>query len=140
MPVKVDPYRELAEQVRQLADQRTIPLPQAFVVWFLKAFADASDDESIGSLAGANRDKGIDAIYVDDDADIVFIVQGKYRRLGAGAENRSEIIAFANLADRFLGREKDIEDLVVRADPSQHKLMRRAYKRVQQGHQLQLHF
>src|SRR5712692_1856041 len=134
MPVKVDAPQELDRQVGEIADQRGVPPSQAFVVWFLRAYADANDDDCIKALAGANRDKGIDAIWVDDDADIVFVVQGKFRGANAGAESRAEVISFAHLADRFLGAKADFDDLVSRADAGQRGLMRRAYQRVQQGH------
>jgi len=64
----------------------------------------------------------------------------KYRGSGAGAEPRSDVIAFAQLSPVFLGPKSGFEEFVRRADASQHNLMHRAYGKVQNGYQLQLYF
>lgn len=77
-----------------------------FVAWFLKCFVTEKEDEAIAALVGGPGDKSLDAIFVDEQAKKVFIVQGKYRqRLGAGAEHRSDVTAFAELANTFSDNE-----------------------------------
>jgi len=55
---------------------------------------------------GGPRDKSLDAIFVDEPAKKVFIVQGKYRqRLNGATEHRSDVTAFADLANTFSDNE-----------------------------------
>src|ERR1700728_4633683 len=73
-----------------------------FVSWFLKCFVTEKEEEAIAALVGGPNDKSLDAIFVDEPAKKVFIVQGKYRhRMDAGTEHRSDVTAFAALAHTF---------------------------------------
>jgi len=74
------PIQELGRQIKELQDRHPALKPhEAFVAWFLTAFAAGPDREEacVRSLTGASRDKGMDAVFVDDDPGIVYVVQGK---------------------------------------------------------------
>lgn len=55
---------------------------ELFVLWFLRAFVTEDEKAAVDSLIGVSGDKGVDAIYIDDKARDVFIIQGKYREQG----------------------------------------------------------
>ena len=53
---------------------------ELFVLWFRRAFV-AEDEATVTSaLCGGQRDKGVDAVLIDDPALIVFVVPGKHRQ------------------------------------------------------------
>ena len=64
-----DQLHELREHFPKLKDD------ELFLVWFLRAFITESEDEAVKSLTGISRDKGIDAVFIDEPARIVFIIQ-----------------------------------------------------------------
>jgi hypothetical protein len=108
-----------------------------FVAWFLRAFVTDSEDEAVEALTGVTKDKGIDAILIDDPAKMVFIVQGKYRReLGKTLEARADVVSFANLASdlasdngSFQSLIQDIDQLVrQRLQDARERIHRRKYR------------
>ena len=105
--------RQLANEkdlARELADIRerfpVLQADQLFVAWFLRAFLTEGEQDAVNSLTGGSGDKGVDAVHVDDQARAVSIVQGKYRASGK-RENRSDIVAFAQLANELTAPSKD---------------------------------
>lgn len=91
---------EMRERFPRLQDS------DLFVAWFLKCFVTEKEEEAISALVGGPRDKSLDAIFVDEPAKKVFIVQGKYRqRTGGALEHRSDVTAFAELAHTFSDNE-----------------------------------
>src|SRR5947199_146537 len=102
---------ELKVQVDEIRDRHSTLQPdQAFVAWFLQAIVPEStnEDQSISdALTGGSGDKNLDAIYIANDPKTVFLVQGKYQLRGRPApEKRSDLVAFAQLAQPFLGRSE----------------------------------
>jgi hypothetical protein len=93
---------ELAAELRRLRSFQDGNLRDdaLFVLWFLLAYA--SDDSyapSRASLTGASGDKGLDAVYIDDDRRLVILVQGKYRSgVMQHAESYAEIDRFMEFA------------------------------------------
>jgi len=104
-----------------------------FVLWFLRAYVTDSDERAVEGITGGSNDKGVDALLIDENAQAVFIVQGKYRRrLGEKIENRSDVIAFAELAD-FLHTWEDDEAQAFLSDAhaAVAEMLRTARKKVQ---------
>lgn len=105
-----DLRRELGEfrdRYPKLADD------ELFVLWFLRAFVTESDSDATAALCGGARDKGVDAVLIDDPARIVFLVQGKYRKeIAAKAEHRGDVTGFAQLAADLCGDAKGFASLV----------------------------
>ena len=88
--------QDMRERYARLQDS------ELFVAWFLKCFVTESESQAIAGLVGGPRDKSLDAIFVDDAAKAVFLVQGKYRqRAGRTLERRSDVTVFADLANSF---------------------------------------
>jgi len=72
---------------------------EVFVLWFLRAFIAEDEQDAAKALCGGSHDKGIDAVFIDHDTKIVFIVQGKYRQgIGLKNEHRPDIVSFAQIA------------------------------------------
>jgi hypothetical protein len=72
-----------------------------FVLWFLRAYLTENESVAANAVCGGVSDKGIDAVLVDNNARTVFIAQGKYRhKLGQLVEKRSDVLAFADVANR----------------------------------------
>jgi hypothetical protein len=71
----------LKAKVQRLAKRFAASENQAFLIWFLSAILDLTEDEAFeaASLDGAN-DKGIDGFYVDNDQGRVIIAQSKYNQ------------------------------------------------------------
>jgi len=112
-----------------------------FVAWFLKCFVTEKEDEAIAALVGGSKDKSLDAIFVDEPAKKVFVVQGKYRhRMDAGTEHRSDVTAFADLAHIFADNEafaSYIEGLETAAAGKAEAARKRLHSR---GYRLQLYY
>jgi hypothetical protein len=93
-------YGDLNAQLKDLGTRfHQLSEDEKFIVWFLRAYLTDSEQQAVDALSGGSRDKGIDAILIDDAAKAVFIVQAKYRaKLAGTAEKRQDVIAFAHLA------------------------------------------
>ena len=112
-----------------------------FVAWFLKCFVTEKEDEAIAALVGGSKDKSLDAIFVDEPAKKVFVVQGKYRhRMDSGTEHRSDVTAFADLAHIFADNgafASYIEGLETAAAGKAEAARKRLHSR---GYRLQLYY
>jgi len=97
---------------------------ELFVLWFLRAFVTESESDAAAALCGGPRDKGVDAVLIDDPARIVFVVQGKYRKeLAVKAEHRGDVAGFAQLAVDVCGDSKAFASLAKDMSPEVlHKL------------------
>ncbi|MDP4236966.1 MAG: hypothetical protein Q8919_11015, partial [Bacteroidota bacterium] len=49
----------------------TLSPDNAFILWFLQAFILDDDKDIVKAIKGVSRDKGIDAIFIDDKARVV---------------------------------------------------------------------
>lgn len=115
---------------------------ELFVLWFLRAFLTENEDEASRSVCGGPRDKGVDAVLVDDDTRNVFIVQGKYRReAGVKAESRGDVLGFAELGTIITGPARPFADLLTDISPEVGKRLEEARKRiVSRDYRLQLYY
>ena len=144
-----DGLGELRREVSELRGTYNLKPDEAFVMWFLRAATVGTEDgieegdaRCRDALTGGKNDKNMDAVYIDDNAEKVFIIQGKYRGTPQKrAESRSELIAFANLSDDFTGPPSRFKALVAGADPSVQRLLKDAYGRIERRNfQLELQF
>lgn len=51
---------------------------QRFVAWYLRNIHNLNTFETKACIIDGRDDKQIDAVYVDDQAQIVYIIQGKF--------------------------------------------------------------
>ncbi len=121
---------EFKERYPKLSDD------ELFVLWFLRAFVAEDEGSAASALCGGPRDKGIDAVLIDDAARIVFMVQGKYRhKVAAKAERREDVTGFAQLAadlcgdgPAFVSLCKDLSPEVSRRlDEARTRIRKRGY-------------
>jgi hypothetical protein len=118
---------ELGEHFPRFADD------DLFVLWFLRAYVTESVDRAAEAIIGGSRDKGVDAILIDDAARAVFLVQGKYRKtLDGKVESRSDIVAFAELAARLHGEDdEEFRSYLADTDAAVAERLRTARRKVQ---------
>jgi hypothetical protein len=138
-PSEIDLRRELADfhdRYPKLGDD------ELFVLWFLRAFV--TDDESIATsaLCGGPRDKGVDAVLIDDLARIVFVVQGKYRqKVVAKTEHRGDVAGFAQLAMGVCGDGPSFASLAKDLSPEVLRRLEEARNRIRKrGYELQMFY
>jgi hypothetical protein len=102
-----------------------------FILWFLRARFTESEDAAATALVGIAGEKAVDAVLVDDQAKTVVIVQGKYRKgIGLKTEDRSGVLAFAELAQRIWEDPKSYRDFEKDLDPAVRDALRRARERI----------
>lgn len=130
---ETDLRREIAEfrdRYPKLGDD------ELFVLWFLRAFVAEDESAATSGLCGGPRDKGVDAVLIDDPARIVFVVQGKYRQKVAGKnEHRGDVAGFAQLAvdlcgdgAAFASLAKDLSPEVLgRLEDARSRIRKRGY-------------
>jgi uncharacterized protein YpmB len=104
-----DFFKDLTKEVLEIKDRNPQLLDDsAFVVWFLRAFITEDEKQAVDSLTGQAGDKSSDAIYLDHDNRIAFVVQGKYHSHNHSIEPRSSIIALADLGRSILSDRLEI--------------------------------
>lgn len=70
-----------------------------FTLWFLVSYLIDDEGTAANSLVGGAGDKGVDAIWVDDAAKAVFVIQSKFREsLGDKQENRNDVLGILEVA------------------------------------------
>lgn len=128
--------QEFRERYHALGDD------ELFVLWFLRAFVTEREADAAAALCGGAGDKSVDAVLIDDPARIVFLVQGKYRKdLGAKAEKRTDVTAFAQLAVDLTGAADGFASLVKDMAPEVQRKLEDARNRVtRRGYALQLYY
>jgi hypothetical protein len=136
---KVD-ITTLVKEVRLVHEQNPAwTLDNAFVHWFLQAFLVPDADSAAKAVTGVSHDKGVDGIFVDDDLEKVFILQGKFHQgPKAPLESRSEILAFTQLASRVVGGQADFSALLEGIDGAVGDRLALVRKRVK-GRKYALH-
>ena len=105
MPTPTLTEVDLRRELDELKDRYpTLADDELFVLWFLRAFVADDEASAAAALCGGPRDKGVDAVQIDDSARTVFVIQGKYRqKVAAKAEHRGDVIGFAKLAADLCG-------------------------------------
>lgn len=109
-----------------------------FTLWFLRAYVTENEQKAAAAVVNGSNDKGIDGIYIDDNARAVFVVQAKYRKqLNKASEKIADVKQFAELS-HVLGNYDNasfkefiedadlvVKDLLVEV---RRKLQRQGYK------------
>jgi len=89
-----------------VADIRTrfphLAADDLFVLWFLRAYVTERESKASEAILGGAKDKGVDAILIDDAMRCVFVVQAKYRQsLGEVAEKRNDVVTLGEIAGKL---------------------------------------
>jgi AIPR protein len=133
--MKEDFFDNLTKEVLEIKDRNPqLSDDNAFVAWFLRAFIAEDEKQAIEALTGKAGDKSSDAIYIDHDNRLVFIVQGKYHSHNHAVEPRSHVIALADLGRSILcDRSEAFKAILNKANPTVQKKLEEArnyiYKR-----------
>jgi hypothetical protein len=141
--MKDDFFKELKKEILEIKDRNPqLTDDNAFVAWFLRAFITDDEKQAIESLTGQALDKGADAVFIDHDNRIVFIVQGKYHSRSQVSESRSHIIALAALGRSIATDKADsFKTLLNKANPAVQKSFEEARKYIlQRDYQLILYY
>ena len=98
-----------------------------FIIWFLRAYVTDDVELAARSVTNGKSDKGVDAVFVDDRSDIVFIIQSKFRQKYSVIEKRSEIISFCDIANIIMDKNGDeFKHYTIDMDPSTAEKLRNA--------------
>lgn len=127
------------EDLRNSVDELRESYPQyrdddLFVLWFLRAYV-TDRDEAAQAITGGARDKGIDALLIDDVSKSISIVQGKYRhKLDGKVETRNDVLALAHLASVLHSTDDEaFQKFIEDTDDAVAERLRTARKKVQTG-------
>ena len=115
---------------------------ELFLVWFLHAAITEDLAKAAGAITGNPKDKGADAVLIDDRARTAFVVQGKYReKVNGGAEHRAEVLSFAGLAAQLLGPEEEYRAMLEDSDPRVHERLAEVRDRIRKrNYSLKLYY
>ena len=144
--MKLDKQLKATDLKREIQDwQQRFPRlkeDELFVAWFVRAFVVEEDVQAVTSLTGGPGDKDADAVFFDDRAKIVFIVQGKYRKdVWEKAESRKDVRSFAELAPDLCGDKSYFETRLKATSPRVREVLVEARKRIlDRGYHLQLYY
>ncbi len=113
-----------------------------FVLWFLRAYVADDDGRAAAALTGGGDDKDVDAVYIDDPAKTVFVVQGKCRqRIAEKNESRADVVSFASLADTLWGERQGYDHFCAGLDPLVSSKLTSGRDRLKKrDYRLQLHY
>ena len=74
---------------------------EAFTFWFIH-YLTLNEKKADSSLTGVSGDKGIDALWIDDEAQVINILQAKLReKWGKHTEKRQDVLDLSNLVKIF---------------------------------------
>ena len=77
-------YEKILQEIKQPYYQQQYPNDgQRFVAWYLRNIHRRDEIQTKSDITDGKDDKQIDAIYVDDEYDKVYIIQGKF--IGSGS-------------------------------------------------------
>lgn len=129
--------REMGERYPHYGDD------DLFVLWFLRAYVTDRDEAAAEAITGGSRDKGVDALLIDDASRSVVVVQAKYRQKQTDkTEERNDVIAFAELASLLNGwNDEPFQAFASDTDAAVAERLRRARKKIQkEGYRTWLYF
>ena len=133
---------DLKRELETFGDKYSkLNIEEVFVAWFLRAFVTDDNEIAIKSLTGKSKDKGIDAVLIDEKWKIIFIVQGKYRqKINKTNENRNDILEFSSLAGILTGEDNDYENYTKKIDPNLENRLKEIRRKLKGGYSLKLFY
>lgn len=90
--------KDLNREIKQIkTDYFALKAGNPFVLWFAEAKITGDREKAFDGIIGQPGDMGVDALYVDEDLNIIHAVQGKYHR-NHNANDSSDLLKFARRA------------------------------------------
>jgi AIPR protein len=134
---------DLRQQISELGDRfPRLSDDNLFVLWYASAMLVEDERTAAESVVGGSGDKSVDGIYIDEHIQCAFIVQAKFhQKVKAAAESRSDVIAFAGLADVLCGPIEIFNRYKSKCDPLVSERLKEVRERIQKRrYTLQLHY
>lgn len=75
----------------------------ALLAWFLERVWRADPEETDSAICDGGGDKGIDAIFVDEEAKDIVVLQGKHRETQTATQGDADLKSFLGTAPYFAG-------------------------------------
>jgi hypothetical protein len=123
---------DLAAVLEPIEDEFPALKPDRFfVLWFVRAFGSGDMAQAAEALPGPNREKGLDAVFIDHSYRRIVLVQGKYRTaLSPASENWSDIIELIDAAACLAGEKQKFDDFCHGIDERVKALLKQARSRL----------
>ena len=137
--------RESPENVGARAGAR-FDEARCFVLWFMLAnfFASKDEKEARATITDGPRDKGADAVLIDDELRKVFVVQAKYHQppLVSQQEPANHLDLFSNLRQKMVGAtESEMGAYLQNANPIAAEKLQSAWRAINdRGYALSMQF
>ncbi len=114
---------------------------RAFLYWFLEAYFNLNENDILACMADSPSDKQIDAIYINERAQTVFLVQSKYELPKTSTQRirKEQLTSFARVRSYFDSTEK-LDEVVKSANANVQKKMRETFEKIEQGYHIKLVF
>ena len=124
----VDPRKEMLTAIDGVAKRGGISRDKAITAWYASTLLGIDEDEAIDAASvDGSEDNGCDFIYIDNDQEVVYVLQGyvsdradrsagikKWNALVAAVTNINDPISFQH------GGRRDIFDLLTEVDISHY--------------------
>lgn len=94
----------LREEVNQYICNGRQP-SAAFLAWYLENFFRLDSQEAMDSVCDKKNDKGIDGIYVDDEAEVIYLFQSKYAQADNQTQGDRDLRDFFGASQWFVSEE-----------------------------------
>jgi len=123
-------FEEFKDEINQIKnDYIHLNDDSAFVFWFVNTILD-NENESDKATVGTSNDKGIDAIWINNDQNTINIVQGKFRKMwGKHHEHRNDILSLVELGSLPFQEDK-LPTFYEGLDPTIQKIFKKAVSKI----------
>jgi hypothetical protein len=135
----IDDLKSEIEHVRKRHPE--LAEADAFALWTLLAYLTEDASVALQSLVGEAHDVGVDAIFQDDEARRVYIVQTKYRTgAKALAESRNDVLGLVAIGEELVGDLTKLKARLANANKLVATRLLDVKKKLTQGYRLTLLF
>jgi hypothetical protein len=126
---------DLQQQVGEFERDHGLREDDAFVAWFLRAYILDDEGKAKASLTDDSGERAIDAIFVDDSAQVVHMVQGKlHGQINKHLDTAAHVQEFTDWADRLYGADVDFQAAISGIAPIAHSKLKEARNRLVERH------
>lgn len=124
-------FKDLKDQVSEIMSAHHLREDDAFVVWFLRAFVLDDEVTAKAALTDDSNERAIDAVYIDDSARVVHIVQGKFHgQIGKHTDGLSQVQQFTDWAASLYDSQPNFQAAIAGIAPIAAKKLRAARDRL----------
>ena len=125
-----DIIKRLNNRIQEIATEYNIPDHKAFILWYLSYSRFDSMNDAYACICDGANDRGIDAIYINEDHSKVVLVQSKYHHKGIHPISKSLLQAeskkLQDTIEKITGSDKQFYTLLEEASSTVQKKIRKA--------------